>query len=77
MKKRRYKRCRAGRWEQPIPRGYLMACCDCCLVHRMDFRVVNGRAQFRAWRAGRLTEDLRKRSNIEVERTKRQSKRAG
>jgi hypothetical protein len=40
-----------SRWIQPVERGYLMACCDCSLVHRMDFRVVEGRAQFRASRA--------------------------
>jgi hypothetical protein len=40
-----------SRWLQPVRRGYLMACCDCGLVHRLDFRVVAGRAQFRAQRA--------------------------
>jgi len=45
---------RDGEWVQPILRGHLMKCCDCGLVHRMDFRLVNvhGRArpQFRAKR---------------------------
>lgn len=27
-------------WQQPIPKGYTMVCCDCGLVHRIDFRVV-------------------------------------
>lgn len=30
----------AGEWVQPVPQGYLLKCCDCGLVHRMDFRVV-------------------------------------
>ena len=44
-----------GEWVQPIRKGYMMACCDCGLVHRMDFRIVKdkrGRSfiQFRAHR---------------------------
>lgn len=55
-----------GEWVQPQKQGYLLKCCDCGLVHRMDFRVVkNGgprqrfiafiqgaryRVQFRAYR---------------------------
>jgi hypothetical protein len=27
-------------WVCPKPRGYLMQCCDCELVHEVDFRVV-------------------------------------
>lgn len=38
------------RWVQPIERGYLMRCCDCGLVHEMNFRVKDGRAQFKARR---------------------------
>ena len=31
---------RPGEWVQPVKTGYLMECCDCGLVHRIDFRVV-------------------------------------
>jgi hypothetical protein len=27
-------------WDTPIMRGYKMACCDCGLVHDMEFRVL-------------------------------------
>lgn len=27
-----------SRWIQPVPDGYIMACCDCGLVHEMKFR---------------------------------------
>jgi hypothetical protein len=27
-------------WEKPIMKGYKLACCDCGLVHIVDFRVV-------------------------------------
>jgi hypothetical protein len=44
-----------GEWVQPIRKGYKMRCCDCGLVHKMDFRVKNGRIQFRAFRDNRST----------------------
>ena len=47
------------RWVQPIPRGYLMACCDCQLVHRLEFRIFRGRVQFRAQRAPGITRQHR------------------
>lgn len=28
-----------SRWETPSMKGYLMACCDCDLVHEMEFEV--------------------------------------
>ncbi len=55
-----YVKVRDGEWFQPVRRGHLMACCDCSLVHRVDFRVVEGRVHLRAWRAPRLTARLRK-----------------
>lgn len=27
-----------SRWVNPVPNGYLLACCDCGLVHEMEFR---------------------------------------
>ena len=55
---------KAGEWVQPVRKGYRFQCCDCSLVHRLDFRVlkvgknrdyahVQGsryRVQFRAYR---------------------------
>ena len=29
-----------GEWVTPVRTGYLMKCCDCGLVHRIDFRVI-------------------------------------
>jgi len=40
------------RWVQPRPSRYLMKCCDCGLVHEMQFRVTSDKAQFRARRFG-------------------------
>lgn len=57
---------KAGEWVTPVHQGYLMECCDCGLVHRLDFRVIKAhklgdlaqiqnakyRVQFRAYREG-------------------------
>jgi hypothetical protein len=56
----KYERPMAGEWVQPVRKGYKMACCDCGLVHRMDFRILNGRAQFRVWRNERATALMRR-----------------
>jgi hypothetical protein len=57
----------AGEWVQPRKRGYKMMCCDCGLVHVMDFRHVirgagnraietkGGKIQFRVWMDNRST----------------------
>lgn len=53
------------RWVRPIMQGYKMACCDCGLVHRLDFRVVQGehgadRVEFRVRRDNRSTGQVRR-----------------
>jgi hypothetical protein len=50
----------AGEWVQPVRVGYKMACCDCGLVHRLDFRVHKKRIQFRAFRDNRSTAMMRR-----------------
>ncbi len=48
-------------WIHPLP-GYRMACCDCGLVHRMEFDIDDeGRVIFRAGRDTRGTGQLRRR----------------
>jgi len=49
-----------GQWFQPKGR-YRIACCHCGLVHRMEFRVVGGVIQLRAWRDKKATALRRKR----------------
>lgn len=50
-------------WVQPVasPDHYRMACCTCGLVHNLEFRVVDGRAQFRASLNNRATGQMRRR----------------
>ena len=50
----------SNEWVQPIRKGYKMACCDCGLVHDLDFRVHNKRIQFRARRNNRSTAMIRR-----------------
>lgn len=51
-------------WIQPIRKGYKIACCDCGLVHDMDFRIVPWRSghkiQFRVARNNRSTAMMRR-----------------
>jgi hypothetical protein len=63
---KRYDRPKAGEWVQPQRRGYKMACCDCCLVHTLDFRIVDGRVQFRVYRHNRATAAMRRANRIRV-----------
>ena len=62
----RYKQVGPGEWQQPVRRGYKMGCCDCGLVHRIDFRILvrNSRGartvQFRAFRDERATAAVRR-----------------
>lgn len=37
------------KWVRPKP-TYLLGCCDCGLVHTIEFKVVNGTVRFRAQR---------------------------
>jgi hypothetical protein len=45
-----------GEWVRPILKGYRIRCCDCGLVHHIDFRLRGRHVEFRATRArGRNT----------------------
>ena len=36
-----------GEWIRPKMRGYRMRCCDCSLVHVVDFRIVGMKVEMR------------------------------
>lgn len=69
MRTPRFAKPKGAEWVQPVKRGYLMACCDCGLVHRMNFRIVGTRVQkvqFQVFRAQAHTKALRKRQGVVV-----------
>jgi hypothetical protein len=49
-----------GEWVQPATRGFKEQCCSCGLVHRVDYRIKDGKIQFRATVDGRATGGARK-----------------
>lgn len=61
-----------GEWCNPDPKGFSVRCCDCGLVHRVDFRIVwrqrGGRrvrrVQFRVFRDQPETKLQRKRETF-------------
>jgi len=57
-----------GEWVQPIEGGYKMECCDCGLVHKINFRIENGKVQFQVFRDNRATGQKRRHRNIKIER---------
>lgn len=65
LKKDAFPKHQPNEWVQPRRNGYLLACCDCGLVHEIDFRIVKtprgNKIRFRARRAEAATRALRKR----------------
>lgn len=56
----RYPQVHDDEWVQPVQTGYKMACCDCGLVHVIDFRIEEGRIQLKARRDNRATSAKRR-----------------
>ena len=60
----KYDEPKEGEWIKPKRKGYKMACCDCGLVHRLDFKITKyGKGHkiwFRAFRDNRSTGQIRR-----------------
>ena len=57
----KYKQAYDGDWVKPNPqKGYKIVCCDCGLVHIINFRVVKGKVQFQPFRDNRATGQIRR-----------------
>ena len=57
----RYERPEEGEWIEPVLVGYKFACCDCGLVHNIDFSVADdGDPKFRVFRNNRSTGQMRR-----------------
>lgn len=61
---KRLKPAKDGEWIKPQMKNYYLGCCDCGLVHRMDFRIVDNELYFRAFRADRYTAKRRKQKHL-------------
>lgn len=64
MKPVRYKVLQDGEWLRPVHKGFRDACCDCGLVHLVEFRIVDGAIEFRATVDKRATAAMRKRNGL-------------
>ena len=58
---RKYCRVQSGEWVFPKRRGYRMMCCDCGLVHVLNYKIVKGKIFFQAFRDNRATGQARRR----------------
>lgn len=71
MARRKYHLPKANEWIYPVRTNYKLACCDCGLVHEIDFdleRNFKGPGKvikFRVRRDNRLTAGMRKRKDAD------------
>jgi hypothetical protein len=56
----RYEIIAYGEWTRPRMQNFREQCCDCGLIHRLDFRIVDGRLEFRTRRDDRATAAARR-----------------
>jgi hypothetical protein len=56
----KYSQVSDGDWVRPVMKKYRLACCDCGLVHRIDFKVQRGHVLFRPTRDARATAAIRR-----------------
>ena len=61
---KRYPDIKAGQWVAPKKSGYRMECCDCGLVHVLEFRLYRGQVQMRGYRDNRATARRRKKRGL-------------
>lgn len=68
MAKRGYEQVVEGEWYEPTLKGHVEQCCDCQLVHKNEYRVLNPegdvvtgmRVEMRCWRDERKTAAARR-----------------
>jgi hypothetical protein len=60
MTKSSYYHVTDGEWVQIPFRGFKEQCCSCGHVHQVDFRIVNGKLQFKAVTDNRATAAARR-----------------
>jgi len=63
---KKYKQAKEGKWIQPVQKGYGLCCCDCGLIHKIDFRIKGKKVQFRAYRDNKATKKQRHKQRIKL-----------
>ena len=54
----RYHNVKDGEWVQPKRKNYYLKCCDCGLVHKLDFRLIkNNRGATIQFKAKRINKN--------------------
>lgn len=56
-----YKHVQPGEWVAVPMKNHRDQCCDCGLVHRMNYRIRNGKLEIQAFRDGPATGGARRR----------------
>lgn len=56
----RYHQITEGEWIEPAMRGFKHQCCGCALIHITDYRIVDGKVQFRVRLDNRATAAARR-----------------
>src|ERR1700722_15469637 len=59
-KREKYLQIHDGEWIGPAMRGFRHKCCGGALTHKTDYRIVNGKVQFRVVVDNRATADARR-----------------
>lgn len=60
MPRRRYEQVEDGKWVRMSRTGESVECCECSLVHRLKFRIVDGHIEMQFHRDDRTTAALRR-----------------
>lgn len=60
MARSKYEQAEDGEVVTPVHNDYRQQCCDCGLVHRFRFRVVDGQVTFKITRDNRATAQVRR-----------------
>lgn len=63
-KKDEYYHASEGEWIPVKKRGYKEQCCSCGLVHRMNFRIVDGTIEIQSFRDPKATNGARRRKTL-------------
>lgn len=62
--KREYYQVTEGEWIRVTKRGYRDQCCSCGLVHKLNFRIVDGEIEIQTFGDGRATGGARRRKEL-------------